>query len=60
VKTILTLGESLNVDVEVEGVEPLAQRDFLISIGAKIIQGYCYDMPLSVEKITERLKRGYF
>jgi EAL domain-containing protein (putative c-di-GMP-specific phosphodiesterase class I) len=46
--------------VEVEGVEPLAQRDFLISIGAKIIQGYCYDMPLSVEKITERLKRGYF
>lgn len=60
VKTILTLGENLNVEVVVEGVETLAQRDFLTSIGAKTIQGYCYDKPLSVEKITERLKIGHF
>lgn len=60
VKTILTLGENLNVDVVVEGVETLAQRDFLTLIGAKIIQGYCYDKPLSVEKMTERLKIGHF
>jgi diguanylate cyclase (GGDEF)-like protein/PAS domain S-box-containing protein len=60
VKTILTLGENLNVEVVVEGVETMAQRDFLTSIGAKIIQGYCYDQPLSVEKITERLKIGHF
>ncbi|MEI7456393.1 MAG: EAL domain-containing protein [Nitrosomonadales bacterium] len=60
VKTILTLGENLNVEVVVEGVETMAQRDFLTSIGAKIIQGYCYDKPLSVEKITERLKIGHF
>jgi EAL domain-containing protein (putative c-di-GMP-specific phosphodiesterase class I) len=58
VKTILSLGENFKVEVVVEGVESQAQRDYLTSVGAKIIQGYFYDKPLSVEDITRRLKQS--
>ncbi len=56
VKTILSLGENLAVDVVVEGVETAEQRDFLTTIGARIIQGYFYAKPLAVEEITQRLR----
>jgi diguanylate cyclase (GGDEF)-like protein/PAS domain S-box-containing protein len=58
VKTILSLGTNLNVEVVVEGVESMAQRDFLNSIGATIIQGYFYDKPLPAEAIAKRLQLG--
>jgi diguanylate cyclase (GGDEF)-like protein/PAS domain S-box-containing protein len=60
VKTILSLGTNLNVEVVVEGVETRAQRDFLTSIGANVIQGYFYDKPLAVAEITARLKIGSY
>ena len=55
VKTILALGQNLHMDVVVEGVETIEQRDFLMTIGATIIQGYFYAKPLVVEEITQRL-----
>ena len=59
VKTILSLGANLKVDVVVEGVETLAQRNFLSAIGAQIIQGYFYAKPLTIEDITQQLKIGH-
>lgn len=55
VKTILALGANLAISVVVEGVETLEQRDFLASIGAKIIQGYFYAKPLESAAMTQRL-----
>jgi diguanylate cyclase (GGDEF)-like protein/PAS domain S-box-containing protein len=55
VKTILALGNNLEVEVIVEGVETEEQRDFLISVGATRFQGYFYSKPLAVEEITQRL-----
>lgn len=46
-RTIVTLGHSLGLQVIAEGVETLAQRDFLVSIGCNIFQGYLYSEPLS-------------
>ena len=60
VKTILSLGENFKVEVVVEGVESKLQRDYLASVGAKIIQGYFYDKPLNVVDITRCLKLGSY
>ncbi len=46
-RTIVTLGHSLGLQVIAEGVETVAQRDFLVSIGCNIFQGYLYSVPLS-------------
>jgi diguanylate cyclase (GGDEF)-like protein/PAS domain S-box-containing protein len=46
-RTIVTLGYSLGLQVIAEGVETVAQRDFLVSIGCNIFQGYLYSAPLA-------------
>jgi EAL domain-containing protein (putative c-di-GMP-specific phosphodiesterase class I) len=48
-RTIVTLGYSLGLQVIAEGVETVAQRDFLVSIGCNIFQGYLYSAPLSAD-----------
>ena len=45
--TIVTLGHSLGLQVIAEGVETVAQRDFLVRIGCNIFQGYLYSEPLA-------------
>ncbi len=49
-RTIVTLGHSLGLQVIAEGVETVAQRDFLISIGCHIFQGYLYSEPLAANE----------
>jgi diguanylate cyclase (GGDEF)-like protein/PAS domain S-box-containing protein len=48
-RTIVTLGHSLGLQVIAEGVETVAQRDFLVSIGCNIFQGYLYSEPLAAD-----------
>lgn len=45
VRTILTLGESFNLRVVVEGVETEAQHDVLAAMGCKAYQGYLFGRP---------------
>jgi diguanylate cyclase (GGDEF)-like protein/PAS domain S-box-containing protein len=48
--TIVTLGHSLGLQVIAEGVETVAQRDFLVRIGCSIFQGYLYSEPLAAKE----------
>ncbi len=56
-KAIIALGESLNLDLIVEGVETLEQRDFLAQNGCVNIQGYYYGRPMPAEEIKVMLKK---
>lgn len=48
-RTIVTLGQSLGLEVLAEGVETRAQRDFLMSIGCHAFQGYFFSKPLPLK-----------
>ena len=47
VRTIVSLGESLGLDVIAEGVETLAQHQFLLDSRCRNFQGYLFSCPLS-------------
>jgi EAL domain-containing protein (putative c-di-GMP-specific phosphodiesterase class I) len=47
-KTIVTLAQSLGLEVIAEGVETQAQRDFLVRSGCHAYQGYFFSRPLPV------------
>lgn len=47
VRTIISLGESLGLDVIAEGVETLAQHQFLLDSRCRSFQGYLFSRPLS-------------
>jgi len=50
-KSIISLSKNLNLSVIAEGVETLAQKDFLVKNGCKYIQGYIYAKPMDSEDI---------
>jgi len=45
IRAIVTLGESLELDVIAEGVENVAQRDALLALGCHHFQGYLFGRP---------------
>ncbi len=49
VRTIISLGLNLGLNVIAEGVETLAQRDFLIQHHCLAFQGYLFARPLPIE-----------
>lgn len=49
VKTIIELGQALNMRVIAEGVETEEQREHLLIMGCDAIQGYLLSRPLSVD-----------
>lgn len=49
VKTILALGNTLGMKVIAEGVETLAQKEFLMENGCNSFQGYWFSRPLSAQ-----------
>ncbi len=49
-KMVIVLAESLGLSVIAEGVETLAQRDFLAVQGCHAYQGYLFSRPLPVEE----------
>ena len=53
VKSIVSLGESLGLDIVVEGLESVAQRDFLDRMGCRLYQGYLFGYPGPVECLRE-------
>lgn len=52
VKTILALCESFNVSCTVEGVESEEQKDLLLALGCKYMQGYYFYRPAAIEHFT--------
>jgi diguanylate cyclase (GGDEF)-like protein len=55
-KAIITLGESLGLQVVAEGVETREQADFLRRAGCCIGQGYLFSRPLTRQQCSEWLK----
>jgi EAL domain-containing protein (putative c-di-GMP-specific phosphodiesterase class I) len=58
VKTIVALAQSLGMGVIAEGVETVAQRDFLAASGCHTFQGYLFSRPLPVESFIALVQRG--
>jgi EAL domain-containing protein (putative c-di-GMP-specific phosphodiesterase class I) len=54
-RTIVALGRSMGLAVIAEGVETLAQRDFLAGQGCRAYQGFLYGRPVPMEEFQERL-----
>ena len=53
VKTIITLGHSLNLDIVAEGVETFEQLQFLKEHECNIAQGFYFHRPLESTQITK-------
>lgn len=57
VKAIINLGHSLELEVVAEGVEDVAQRDFLVANGCDLLQGYLFTAPLDGMAFANYLQR---
>ena len=49
IRAIMGLSRSLGLDVVAEGIETVMQRDFLMSVGCEVGQGYLMSLPLAAE-----------
>ena len=58
-RMVIGLAKSLNLDLIAEGVETEAQLDFLRSEGCRLIQGFYFSKPLSVNDTHEYLAKHY-
>jgi diguanylate cyclase (GGDEF)-like protein/PAS domain S-box-containing protein len=58
VKTILMLGENLNIDVVAEGIETERQLELLRSFGCPAGQGYLFSRPLPAKDAEQLLRKG--
>jgi diguanylate cyclase (GGDEF)-like protein/PAS domain S-box-containing protein len=54
----IALAEGLSLKVVAEGVETLAQRDFLGRIGCEVLQGYLYSRPVPAREMEVMLLAG--
>ena len=57
VQTIVGMASNLGMEVIAEGVETLAQRDFLEKIGCMAYQGYLFSKPVPLEEFEGKLKK---
>ena len=55
VKTIVSLGHALGLNVIAEGVETKEQRDFLARSGCRTFQGFYFSRPVEIEAIERML-----
>jgi diguanylate cyclase (GGDEF)-like protein len=55
VQIIISMGQSLGMDVIAEGVETEVQRAFLTRYGCHAYQGYLFSRPLSIEQLDAYL-----
>lgn len=59
VRTVVALGQSLDVKVIAEGVETEDQRVALIELGCEAFQGYLFSRPLPLADLESRLSSGF-
>ena len=59
-RTIITLGQSLGLEVLAEGVETKAERDWLQGAGCELAQGYVFSRPMDASAMTELIKTFRF
>jgi EAL domain-containing protein (putative c-di-GMP-specific phosphodiesterase class I) len=52
---IIAIAQSLNLNVIAEGVETKRQKDYLLTCGCHLIQGYLYHKPMPAEQMERVL-----
>ena len=52
-KAIVVLGHNLGLNIIAEGVETIAERDFLASIDCDEMQGFLYSKPLAIKDLSK-------
>ena len=52
-RMVVALAKSMNLSVIAEGVETLAQRDYLAQLGCRAYQGYLFNPALTVERFEQ-------
>jgi diguanylate cyclase (GGDEF)-like protein len=57
VSAIVALGQTLNLDIVAEGVETMAQQEFLTRLGCNSLQGFLLGHPMSAEHLIEALSQ---
>jgi sensor c-di-GMP phosphodiesterase-like protein len=55
VQTIISMANSLAMEIIAEGVETQAQRDFLKQHGCSLYQGYLFSKPVPLEEFEALL-----
>jgi diguanylate cyclase (GGDEF)-like protein/PAS domain S-box-containing protein len=58
VRTILLLGQNLNIETVAEGIETERQLESLCRLGCKTGQGYLFSKPLKAETAEQFLREG--
>ncbi len=58
VRTIVSLGHNLGLDVVAEGVEQIQQAELLASLGCDLGQGYYFARPLAQQQADDFLSNG--
>jgi diguanylate cyclase len=53
ISAIIALGQSLSLNIVAEGVETVSQRDFLMRLGCRSMQGYLLGRPVPGEMFTQ-------
>ncbi len=51
IRTIIALAHNLGMSVVAEGVETIAQRDLLLSLGCERLQGFLLHRPMTVKQV---------
>ncbi|MEA2111455.1 MAG: EAL domain-containing protein [Campylobacterota bacterium] len=55
-KAVISLSQSLKLNVIAEGVETNEQKNFLLKNGCETIQGYLYGRPMPADELTQLLQ----
>lgn len=58
VRTIITMAESLSINVIAEGVETVEQRQYLLDNGCMHYQGYLFSKPVPIVEFEALIKKG--
>jgi EAL domain-containing protein (putative c-di-GMP-specific phosphodiesterase class I) len=58
VRTVVTLGRSLGLQVVAEGVETVGQLEMLRSIGCQAFQGYLFSKPVPADAVCPLVERN--
>ncbi|MDA8060425.1 MAG: EAL domain-containing protein, partial [Nitrospiraceae bacterium] len=59
IRTMLSIGLTMRINVVIEGVETVEQRDFLFKRGANIFQGYFYSEPVPYEGLAALMEKNF-
>ncbi len=58
ISAIVALGHTLNLEIVAEGVETVAQREFLTSLGCSSLQGFLLGRPMPPEQLLAAVAQG--